>query len=106
MYLKGNADIILKKLEALSNKPPKDWVQYICKDDRFMGKYYWFKYVGDQYPVFYLYVPKTTLDNDKVGFMIVPIDNEDRNIIICNLTRIVHSLFDNILDKDIVLLEE
>lgn len=105
-YLKGNAETIIKEIKNLWINPPKNWEKYECKDERFIGRYIWFKYIGSDYPLCYIYVPNTVFSNDKVQFRILPKCNDDEGTLLNREEDIIHSFFDAILSDEIKLIFE
>lgn len=102
-YLKGNAKVILEEVEKLWLNPPKDWEKYECKDERFIGQYIWFKYIGSHFPNCYIYIPNTVFLKDKVHFMILPESNDEKGTLLRCYDNIINSLFDTILSDEINL---
>lgn len=105
LCLKGDSEIILAKIKHLNNSPPRNWTKYTCKDERFSYGYYWFEYVGKDYPSCLLYIPYNAESTDKVSFMILVIEKSDERIITENFKKIAYSFFGCILDDKINLEE-
>lgn len=102
-YLKGNSSIILERIKKLEEKPPCEWKKHECVNEEYSEKYFWFKYCGNKYPELFIYIPRKCTQYDKVFFMLLPVNNEEIDLIENKSLDIANSIFSSIIDDKIVL---